>query len=603
MTAPVTSPDAPTFASATAPATGTSPLPSGEGQGEGRPSLTKHFTTIASAPNGIKKLRELILELAVRGKLVPQDTKDEAAAELLRQIRKEKAQLVAEGNLPKGRPPKADDCEGLDDGCPSGWVRASLSDIGSFMGGKTPSTRIDGYWGGDIPWVTPKDMKALDIKSSEDKVRLSAVENGLGLVSKDSVLIVVRSGILRRTVPVAVNRVECTVNQDIKALCLARPSMAEYVRLMIRGFERIILSRLTKVGTTVESIKFEEFERFLFLLPPLAEQRRIVAKVDELMALCDQLEAQQADADAAHEKLVRELLATLTQSQSPADFQSNWQRLATHFDTLFTTESSIEVLQGALIELAVMGKLVQQDASDESVNDSLKRFFGERDALVVEGKVKKRNFTSEVEEEEASFVVPRGWGAVRLASLAPEFQNGVSSRGDEGGRFATVIRLADIERGEISLANTRQLPIGVEKIKKNNLKCGDILVIRVNGSADLVGRFVVCHGDMEAIPCDHFIRMRLPSELVNSHYLKLVGDSSSVRRKIADMFVSTAGQKTVNQGHIGSLVLALPPLAEQSRIVAKFNELIGLCGTLQSLLLASRQLEEKVSESLVASGA
>jgi len=173
------------------------------------------------------------------------------------------------------------------------------------------------------------------------------------------------------------------------------------------------------------------------------------------------------------------------------------------------------------------------------------------------------------------------WPVVRLTDLGPTFQNGASSRGDHGGLPTTVVRLADISEGEIKPTEPRVLPIRAFDRAKYALKLGDILVIRVNGSASLVGRFIVCRTDMDAIHCDHFIRMRFDPAVVCPEYLRLAGDSASVRERIASLFVSTAGQKTVNQGHIGSITIALPPIEEQRRIVARVEELMKLCDVLE----------------------
>ncbi len=173
------------------------------------------------------------------------------------------------------------------------------------------------------------------------------------------------------------------------------------------------------------------------------------------------------------------------------------------------------------------------------------------------------------------------WLEVRLAELVLSFQNGVSSRGAAEGTPVTVLRLADIKNGSISLEDTRQLMLDDDSIRKYRLAAGDVLVIRVNGSADLVGRLIVCESSV-GLHCDHFIRLRLDVSRIDPAYLKLVGDSTPARSAIQDLFVSTAGQKTVNQTHIGSLSFALPPLAEQHRIVAKVDELMALCDRLEA---------------------
>jgi type I restriction enzyme S subunit len=166
--------------------------------------LSEHLPLIATAPNGIQNLRRLILELAVMGKLVPQDSNDEPASGLLSRIAKERARLVAEGvcKKSKGMPVNAGE---QPFNAPDGWAWVRLTQLGEFRGGKTPSTSRSEYWDGSVPWVSPKDMKSLVVSRTEDYVSDLAILDGLSLIPASSVLIVVRSGILRRTVPVAIN--------------------------------------------------------------------------------------------------------------------------------------------------------------------------------------------------------------------------------------------------------------------------------------------------------------------------------------------------------------------------------------------------------------
>ena len=143
------------------------------------------------------------------------------------------------------------------------------------------------------------------------------------------------------------------------------------------------------MGIAYPAINDGQFFSGLIPLPPIKVQHRIVAKVDELMALCDQLETHHSNVAEAHEKLVSHLFGTLTQSQSAEDFSANWQRIAAHFDTLFTTEASIDALKQTLLQLAVMGKLVPQDANDEPASELLKRIQAKKAKLVAQGTTKK----------------------------------------------------------------------------------------------------------------------------------------------------------------------------------------------------------------------
>lgn len=234
--------------------------------------LAQHFVLLIDRPESVDALEQTILQLAVRGLLVEQKENEDPL-----QISSSNEALSTHNlNGPFGI------------NIPKGWRIYSLLELGKISGGKTPSTQNNNYWDGDVPWITPKDMKFEILEGSLDKVTKEALKDGLTLYPADSVLMVVRSGILRRIFPVALSKVDFTVNQDLKVL-VPDLKISEYLVLMLKGFEREILRDLTKIGTTVESIQFDKFSKFQFPIPPLAEQSRIVARVTELRALCQQL--------------------------------------------------------------------------------------------------------------------------------------------------------------------------------------------------------------------------------------------------------------------------------------------------------------------------
>ena len=183
--------------------------------------------------------------------------------------------------------------------------------------------------------------------------------------------------------------------------------------------------------------------------------------------------------------------------------------------------------------------------------------------------------------------------------LLPEFQNGASSRGDKQGNETVVLRLADIKNWRVSMADTRSLVIEEKSINKYSLNYGDVLIIRVNGSSDIVGRFVVCDQNFGAIYCDHFIRLRFLTDVLAPEYFSILGASRFIRSNIEKLFVSTAGQKTVNQKHIGGLLTAIPPQLEQHRIVTKVNELMALCDQLEQEQTSSINAHQTLVETLL----
>jgi len=256
--------------------------------------------------------------------------------------------------------------------------------------------------------------------------------------------------------------------------------------------------------------------------------------------------------------------------------------LLSNLDLLATAPGGVARLRELILTLAVQGKLVPQDPADEPAGELLTKIRAEKDRLMAEGKIRRDKPMAAIAEEEKPFGLPVGWEWVRLFELLPDFQNGASSRGDVGGRPVTVLRLADIKNRRISLADTRQIPIAESDIQKYQLREGDILITRVNGSADIVGQFNLCDTAVDAMYCDHFIRMRVSAQWVQPTFLTLLSESSLMRQRVKELFITTAGQKTVNQGHIGSLRFGLPPLAEQSRIVTRVEELMRLCDALEA---------------------
>ena len=223
--------------------------------------------------NTSKQIDKKILDLAIRGKLMPQDPNDEPASEIVKRIAASHKSPCKNQGKPIDPPFEI----------PDSWEWVRLKELGVFCGGHTPSTSNPKLWGGDILWVSSKDMKSKYIDDTQIKVtRLGAEE--LNVLKPGALLMCTRSGILRRVFPVAIARRELTINQDQRALTLWLPEMIEYVYLALKSLESIILSDYKKSGTTVESIIWNKFVDLPIPLPPLNEQKRIVKRVEALKA-------------------------------------------------------------------------------------------------------------------------------------------------------------------------------------------------------------------------------------------------------------------------------------------------------------------------------
>ena len=246
-------------------------------------------------------LKKSILQEAVQGKLVPQDPSDEPAEALLEHIRAEKQRLIKEGKIKKDkhesvifrRDNSHYEKRGSEELCideeipfeiPDNWAWARLSSFGVFSSGKTPSMSNPQFWNGDVSWVTSKDMKHPVIMDSEMHITEQAAAT-MQLYPAGTLLLVARSGILKRLLPLCTLGVDSTINQDIKAFSLYDIELSEWLFYGIKAFEPYILKELVKSVTTVESLKFDEFAAMLIPVPPLSEQRRIIAAIRAAMKL------------------------------------------------------------------------------------------------------------------------------------------------------------------------------------------------------------------------------------------------------------------------------------------------------------------------------
>lgn len=313
---------------------------------------------------GIKKLRELILELAVRGKLVPQDPNDEPASELLKRIAAEKAELVKQGKIKKQKPlPEISEEEKLFE-LPEGWEWVRFGNI------------YEMEYGNNLPQEKRSNSGEYNVYGSNGVV---GTHNEACI--KSPCIIIGRkgsAGALNLS-----NQPACWVT-DVAYSTI--PPIAMVLEFVFIQFHTLGLDKLGK--GIKPGLNRNDAYSLVIAIPPRSEQKAIVSKVNELMSLCDQLEQQSLTSLDAHQQLVETLLGTLADSQNAEELAENWARISEHFDTLFTTEASVDALKQTILQLAVMGKLVPQDPNDEPASELLKRIAQEKAQLVKEGKTK-----------------------------------------------------------------------------------------------------------------------------------------------------------------------------------------------------------------------
>ncbi|HDY8134944.1 TPA: restriction endonuclease subunit S [Vibrio vulnificus] len=542
---------------------------------------------------GVKKLRELILELAVRGKLVPQDPNDEPASVLLESIAEEKEQLVKEKNLP--------DISDVEKPflLPIGWSWSFLGSVCQIERGGSPrpikSFLTDSPDG--LNWIKIGDTQigGKYITHAAEKIRPEGLSKTRKVFPGDFLLTnsmsfgrpyitqiegCIHDGWLRISPPVSLNK-------DYLYNLLSSP-------FIVSSFKD------SAAGAVVMNLNADKVRETIIAIPPTNEQHRIVDKVDELMTLCDQLEQQTEASIEAHQVLVTTLLDTLTNSADADELMQNWARISEHFDTLFTTEESIDQLKQTILQLAVMGKLVPQDPSDEPAAKLLKRIAEEKAQLVKEKKIKKQKALPPIAEDEKPFELPNGWEWCRFGNVFVDLKYGTSKKSDYKMNGSPVLRIPNVVGGRVDLSDLKYSVMTDKELVDYQLQQGDLLLIRSNGSLGIVGRCTVVDNDLvNTVYAGYLVRARILPDTVNSHYVKSVLDSHDVRRQIEGPIRTTSGVKNVNSTELSSLLIPVAPACEQLRINEKIIELHAMCDQLKQHLYGNQQTSLQLTDAIV----
>ncbi|WP_441257446.1 restriction endonuclease subunit S [Vibrio sp. Vf1514] len=544
---------------------------------------------------GVKKLRELILELAVRGKLVPQDPNDEPASVLLERIAAEKALLVKEKKIKNPKQLPAISESEIIEGLPKSWELVRIGYMSILENGDRsknyPNKSVLVESG--IPFVNAGHLVNSRINEAEmtyitqerfDLLRAGKFNDG-------DILFCLRGSLGK-----------CAIVENFgigaiaSSLVIVKPEKSVIPEYLLKFFESpLSLSNIRKYdnGTAQPNLSASDLAKFVIPLPPLTEQHRIVAKVDELMTLCDQLEQQTEASIEAHQVLVTTLLDTLTNSADANELMQNWARISEHFDTLFTTEESIDQLKQTILQLAVMGKLVPQDPSDEPAAELLKRIAEEKAQLVKEKKIKKEKSLPPISEDEKPFELPNGWEWCRLGDLELSSEAGWSPKCLDTPRSEDnwgVLKVSAVTWNQYNPMENKELPNSLAPREHLEVQDGDFLISRAN-TADLVAKAVIVPNDSPThlMMSDKIIRFRF-SDKVSSHYINLFNNSQFARNYYSQVAGGTSSSmKNVSREQIKNLLICLPPVATQTAIIDIVGCFFDIC----------EQLKQKVQENQI----
>ena len=549
-----------------------------------RALLEQHFDIAFAAPDGINKLRELILTLAMQGKLVPQDPNDQPASQLLKEIEAEKRKLVKAGKIREPKPLPEIKPEDVPYELPVGWEWVRLGSIGNIFNGNSINSeeKASKYAGAEgLPYIATKDVgygpNALDY---ENGISIPKSEVQFKVAHKDAVLICAEGGSAGKKCGMT-DRDICFGNKLFAIELFGGISSGYILYMYLTPMFRLLFTGT--MSGIIGGVSIARFMELMIPLPPIAEQKRIVARIDQLMARCDELEKLRSEREAKRLTVHISALNRLLEAQGSDSFTDAWHFINRHFGELYSVKANVTELRKAILQLGVMGKLVPQDPNDQPVEDLLARIIVERRKLIL------RSTTDHSQQPTTlGYEIPESWKWQCLDNIlvfGPT--NGFSPKAvgyETSVRSLTLTATTSgVFKGEHSKYISGDIPFNSELW----LRDGDILVQRGN-TLEYVGVPAVYRGKPNCfIYPDLMMKLRVSSE-INSSFIHFAMSSEPCREFLRSRASGTSGtMPKINQATLKSLPVPIPPFAEQNRIVAKIDKLMALCDQLEQQIDAT----------------
>lgn len=487
-----------------------------------------------------KQLKNSILQLAIQGKLVPQDPHDEPASELLKRIRKEKEQLVKTGKLKKKdleSTPIAEDEKPFE--IPESWEWCRLRELASFNGGYAFKSINYVEKGSGTRVLRISDFSEQGIFEKTPVYYPSDVTLEKYTLTEGDIVMCMTGGTVGKTFHVNHLLESFYVNQRVADIKVSKTLSSKYVyQVIVSSYIQGIIAE--SKNSTNDNISAELINSFLIPLPPLSEQHRIVEKIEELMPLVEEYDKAQSELDKLNESLP-------------------------------------EQLKKSILQQAIMGKLVPQDPNDEPASELLKRIHKEKENLVKSGALKKKDLiTTPISDDEKPFDIPESWEWVRLGEVGL-FERGNGIKRDETfdaglpcvryGEMYTRYRYSSTFDKTVSFTSKDVF----DKCRKAHK--GDLFMALTGENKEDIALAAQYVGDEEiAVGGDlcHFSIL----EAFALYFVYLINSPYFIEQKrvlaTGDIIVHISADK------LGSVPIPLPPLSEQHRIVAKIEELFNI---------------------------
>ena len=561
--------------------------------------LLAHYERIADAPDAIQRLRRFVLDLAVRGKLVPQELKDEPVSELLKGIAAERARLVKAGGI-RREEIKAELKDTPPFELPVTWVWAPFGQFHQLVRGVTYSKSdvADGPTKNYVAILRANNIGSVLTHDDPVYVKRECVSADQFLRAGDF-MIALSSGsknLVGKAAFVPENFGEA-FGGFCGAIRLFDQSIREFVRIYLKSdLYRDSISTGSR-GIGINNLKKEVLSNSFFPLPPIAEQRRIVAKVDELMALCDRLEVVRAEREATRDKFTAASLARLN-APDPEAFRDDARFALDALPALTARADQIKQLRQTILNLAVRGKLVSQNPNDEPASELMKRIAAEK-ARMVKAELIPRQREVIRDLSRLNGGLPASWEPIALGEVCAFVTSG--SRGwaefyaDSGPKF---IRAQNIRFGKLKLDDLAFVrPPSNSEGTRTRAAEGDLLIVITGAGVTNPARLDRDLG--EAYVSQHVGLVRLVQKQLSEWILLCLMAPVGGRSELVERAYG-AGRPGLNLENIRTLSVPLPPLSEQRRIVAGVDHLMALCDRLETSLATAADNRRRLLDALLA---
>ncbi|SHH24221.1 restriction endonuclease subunit S [Clostridium grantii] len=557
--------------------------------------LLEQFKTIFDRPEKVKKLREYILQLAVRGKLVEQDVNDEPASVLLEKIKEEKERLVKEKKIKKEKElPEIGEDE-VPYELPEGWEWVRLGSLGITQTGTTPSTKNNEYFNGKTPFIKPGDISHKGINFNNESLTELGLTKGR-LINKNSVLMVCIGGSIGKNY---FAERECSCNQQINSITGLGTIECKFLYYFLSSIEFYNQILLNATGSATPIINKSKWENLSIQLPPLNEQKRIVEKVDSLMDLCDKLEAYLEKKVKYGALSSKSIFNSIGNCKSSEELEEVLKFIITNFKELTLGDDAVKELKNGILQLAVQGKLVPQEKNDEPASVLLKKIKEEKDRLVKEKKIKKEKELPEIGEDEKNYFIPENWQYIRLGDLANIITDGTHQTPrytEEGMMFLSA---QNVKPFKFMPNKCRYVSIeDYEKYIKNvKPEEGDILLTRVGSN---IGEATVIDQELDFAIYVSLCLIKFNKLYMDSKYVCLwLNSPDGTNKSISNILGRGTSQGNLNLTLIRNFIIPIPPLNEQKQIIEKVDSLMALCDELEKRIEQSKKNSELLMESVL----